>query len=301
MLTHVHNPLATEGNFCDENRNDLKPQILRGHNQHMWYVDKGDRMTNSYSVQQWAWKWEKSFFFHLLIMTIVSIFLLPTSCGAERTEISNLPSCETWLKMLGVYLVPISHWWPAAIERKVTWFNVNFSNYWPFHSPVSHERYKRECDVGLRIGECFKVYHKRCKLQHIEECWQILKPQKISPSRYVKEIFMYSAMCSTEWNASELKSTNPSVWVSRRMGCYDLKAQNVGHFKLEVKASLISAYTYLLNNNNVKCKNISVIPPCIIIFYVAGYEVWCGLLSLYLTYLVAIPCCLLFGLYPSSL
>jgi hypothetical protein len=42
----MHNPLAREGNFCDENGNALKPQILQGCNQHMWYIDKGDRMTN---------------------------------------------------------------------------------------------------------------------------------------------------------------------------------------------------------------------------------------------------------------
>jgi hypothetical protein len=75
-------------------------------------------------------------------------------CCRKDTEISKLPSCETWLKMLEVYLIPISHWLPAAVERKVTRFDVNFSNFWPFHSswivgPVSHERYERECDVGL--------------------------------------------------------------------------------------------------------------------------------------------------------
>jgi hypothetical protein len=35
VLTNMHNPLATEGNFCDENGNALKRQILQGHNQHM--------------------------------------------------------------------------------------------------------------------------------------------------------------------------------------------------------------------------------------------------------------------------
>jgi hypothetical protein len=46
----MQNPPATEGSFCDENGNALKPQIVQGHDQHMGYVDKGDRMTNSYSI-----------------------------------------------------------------------------------------------------------------------------------------------------------------------------------------------------------------------------------------------------------
>jgi hypothetical protein len=45
VLTNMHNPAATEGNFCDKNGNALKPQILQGHNQHMGYAEKGYRMT----------------------------------------------------------------------------------------------------------------------------------------------------------------------------------------------------------------------------------------------------------------
>jgi hypothetical protein len=63
VLTNMHNPPATEGNFCDENGNTLKPQISQGHNQHMGYVDKADRMTNSYSIRRWTWKWKKKPFF----------------------------------------------------------------------------------------------------------------------------------------------------------------------------------------------------------------------------------------------
>jgi hypothetical protein len=35
VLTNMYNPPATEGNFCDENGNAWKPQILQGHNQHV--------------------------------------------------------------------------------------------------------------------------------------------------------------------------------------------------------------------------------------------------------------------------
>jgi hypothetical protein len=48
VLTNIHDPPA-EGNFSDINGKAIKPQIVADYNRHMGYVDKGDRMTNSYS------------------------------------------------------------------------------------------------------------------------------------------------------------------------------------------------------------------------------------------------------------
>jgi hypothetical protein len=41
-------------------------------NIHMGYVDKADRMTNSYSISHRTWKWTKKLFFNLLDMTVSS-------------------------------------------------------------------------------------------------------------------------------------------------------------------------------------------------------------------------------------
>jgi hypothetical protein len=49
MLTNIHNP-AEEGNFCDEKGNHIKPNIVEDYNCHTGYVDKGDRVANSYSI-----------------------------------------------------------------------------------------------------------------------------------------------------------------------------------------------------------------------------------------------------------
>jgi hypothetical protein len=49
VLTNIHNPPPT-GNFCDKDGNTLKPQIIQDYNQNMGFVDKGDRMTNSYPI-----------------------------------------------------------------------------------------------------------------------------------------------------------------------------------------------------------------------------------------------------------
>jgi hypothetical protein len=55
MLTNIHNSPA-EGNFCDENRNAIKSLIVEDYYCHMGYVDKGDRMANSYSISRRTWK-----------------------------------------------------------------------------------------------------------------------------------------------------------------------------------------------------------------------------------------------------
>jgi len=49
MLTNMHPP-PEEGNFCDDSKRAVKPQIVARYNQHVGYVDNSDRMANSYSM-----------------------------------------------------------------------------------------------------------------------------------------------------------------------------------------------------------------------------------------------------------
>ena len=73
-----------EGNFCDNNGRAIKPQIVADYNCHMGYVDKGDRMANSYSINRHAWKWTKKLFFHLLDLTILNSYILFSSRGVKK-------------------------------------------------------------------------------------------------------------------------------------------------------------------------------------------------------------------------
>jgi hypothetical protein len=65
ILTNRHDPPA-KGNFRNSNGKAIKPQIVADYNCHIGYVDKGDRMANSYSINRCTWKWTKQLFFHLL-------------------------------------------------------------------------------------------------------------------------------------------------------------------------------------------------------------------------------------------
>ena len=80
ILTNIHDPPA-EGNFCDNNGKAIKPQIVLDYNRHMGYVDEGDRMANSYSINRRTWKWTKKLFFHLFDLAILNSHILFSSLG----------------------------------------------------------------------------------------------------------------------------------------------------------------------------------------------------------------------------
>ena len=91
MLTNIHDP-PSESNFQDEHGNAIKPAIVADYNCHMGYVDKADRMANSYPASRRTWKWTKKIFSHLFNMTILNSYILLSTCGGkEKTEIFDSP------------------------------------------------------------------------------------------------------------------------------------------------------------------------------------------------------------------
>jgi len=92
ILTNIHDPPA-EGNFCNNNGKTIKPQIVADYNRHMGYVDKGDRMANSYFINRRTWKWTKKLFFHLFDLAILNSYILFPSLGVRkfRTAIFGTP------------------------------------------------------------------------------------------------------------------------------------------------------------------------------------------------------------------
>jgi hypothetical protein len=52
----------------------------------MGFVDKSDRMVNSYGIAQRTWKWIKKLFFHFLDMTILNAYLLRKPRGGNMTH-----------------------------------------------------------------------------------------------------------------------------------------------------------------------------------------------------------------------
>ena len=103
ILTNIHDP-PSEGNFCDNNGKAIKPQIVADYNHHMGSVDKGDRMTNSYSINHRTWKWTKKLFFHLFDLTILNCYILFSSLGVRkfRVAIFRTPYCRFYWHTLNM-------------------------------------------------------------------------------------------------------------------------------------------------------------------------------------------------------
>ncbi|PNF36309.1 hypothetical protein B7P43_G00540 [Cryptotermes secundus] len=85
VLTNMHPP-PLDGNFQDESGCAIKPHVIEDYNAHMGFVDKSERMVNSYGMARRTWKWTKKLFFHLLDMTILSAYLLHKSCDGKMTH-----------------------------------------------------------------------------------------------------------------------------------------------------------------------------------------------------------------------
>jgi len=83
VLTNIHDPPA-EGNFCNNNGKAIKLQIVADYNRHVGYVDKGDRMAESYSINCRTWKWTKKLFFHLFDLANLNSYILFSTLGGKK-------------------------------------------------------------------------------------------------------------------------------------------------------------------------------------------------------------------------
>jgi hypothetical protein len=78
MVTNIHRP-TQEGNFCDEQGNVIKPEMMMNYNHHRGYMDTGDIMPNSCSISHHTWKWIKKLFSHWFDLIILSSCILYSS------------------------------------------------------------------------------------------------------------------------------------------------------------------------------------------------------------------------------
>jgi hypothetical protein len=49
ILTNMHHP-PTNGNFCDEHENTVKPEIIQEYKKYMGYADIGDRIIEFFNI-----------------------------------------------------------------------------------------------------------------------------------------------------------------------------------------------------------------------------------------------------------
>jgi hypothetical protein len=79
MLMNIHD-VSAEGNCCNEGGKAIKLQIVMYYNHHTGYVDKGDKMANSYSISHRTLEWMKKLYFHPLNLANLNSYILNSSC-----------------------------------------------------------------------------------------------------------------------------------------------------------------------------------------------------------------------------
>ena len=177
ILTNMHSP-PVEGNFTDDSGHPVKPRVVDDYNAYMGFVDKADRMVNSYGIARRTWKWIKKLFFHLADMNILSAFLMRKSSGGKMTHKSFREVLVQNLIFLShgenVTASGVSRGRPSPFASQLTRLEVKHSQHWP---SKGKQRRCRLCslkkqtrstlyfcskwDVGLCIANCFEKWHAR--------------------------------------------------------------------------------------------------------------------------------------------
>ena len=172
-----------EGNFTQESGQAIKPYVVEDYSPYMGFVDKSDRMVNSYGIARRTWKWAKKLFFHLRDMTILNTFLIHKSCGGKMTHkiFREILVCELIIHSQegNVTASGTSRGRPSPAASQLTWLKVKHSQHWPSKGKQRRCRvcslqkqtwsmlyFCRKCDVELCVVNCFEKWHMCVNLSH---------------------------------------------------------------------------------------------------------------------------------------
>jgi hypothetical protein len=141
----------------------------------MWFVDKSDRMVNSYGIASRTCKWTKKLSFHLTDMTILNGILIHISHGGKMTH-KNFR--EILVRELiinsqeeNVTDTGISRGRPnqSASQLGIHIIGLPKENGGAacFRCTSKHGAHLCwKCDVGLCVVKCFDKWHMRVNLSH---------------------------------------------------------------------------------------------------------------------------------------
>jgi hypothetical protein len=171
-------PLA-EGNFRDNYGNAIKPAIIQDYNKHMGYVDKSDRMTNTYSISRRTWKCTKKLFFHLLDLTVLNSYIILSTCSSKFSHTDFQLSLirgliqEGW-RVLGTRIIPqgmptlstslleakqLLHWLEKWKRRRCRVCSAQKKQNKTIYACS-------KCNVALCVVPCIKTYHSKSTFRH---------------------------------------------------------------------------------------------------------------------------------------
>jgi hypothetical protein len=157
--------------------------VLQKTKMHIWgFVDKSDRMVNSYGFTLRTWKWTKKLFFHLTDMTILNAIIIQNSRGGHITfknfRENLVRELITHPKEGKVTGSGLSRGRPSPASSQLTRLEVKHSEHWPFKGKKQRrcrlcslqKKTKTtlysctKCDAGLCVDKCFEKWHTRVNL-----------------------------------------------------------------------------------------------------------------------------------------
>ena len=169
--------------MTDEYGQAIRPHVVEDYNAHMGFVDKSDRMANSYGIARRTWQWTKKLFSHLTDMTILNLFLIHKSCGGKmmHKKFREILVRELIIHSQeeNVTASGISRGRPSATASQLSRLEVKHSQHWPARGTRRRCRvcslrnqtrttlyYCKKCDAALCIVGCFEIYHTRADVRY---------------------------------------------------------------------------------------------------------------------------------------
>jgi len=119
----------------------IKLEPVADYDRHMGYVDKGDRMANSYSISCWRWKGMNKMLFHLFDLAILNSYILLSSVVGRK-----FLHRDFWHAHLRNMLeVTGKKWWlqkpvgrPPTISVNISRLDTSFKKHWPGPTKPGH-------------------------------------------------------------------------------------------------------------------------------------------------------------------
>jgi hypothetical protein len=175
-------PRPVDGNFRVKSGHAVKPHVIEDNNAHMGFVDKSDRMVNSYGIARRTWKWTKKLFFQLLDKTILNAYLLHKSCCGKITHKEFheilLRDLIVQTHVANIMVSGVSRGRPSSSGAQLSRLGVKHSQRWPSKGKQRRCRvcslnkrtrstlfYCKKCDVGLCVMDCFEMWHTRARVR----------------------------------------------------------------------------------------------------------------------------------------
>jgi hypothetical protein len=120
-------------NISPSGNKAVKPHVTEDYNAHMGFVDKFDRMVNSYGIARRTWKWTKKLFFHLLDMAILNAYSLHKPCGGKMThkKFREILVRDLIVHEANITVSGVSRGRPSSSGAQLNRLDVKHSQRWP--------------------------------------------------------------------------------------------------------------------------------------------------------------------------